>query len=288
MGKPYKQLLLGTANFSNSYRLSGGEPFSAQDVLIAAFDNGIDCLDVSDAYEGAYQEIGRSGISWKLNAKMVLSDRPSSYLKEVSQKVKDLLQAIPKAQINCLMIHNSSKLSKRNLENALDTMRIVGDRFGISNVGLSLYPDDEGKIMNNASNTIQIPVSILDQRICSSFISSDKEMKTTKIQARSIFLRGLLSSLDIPQSAVNEKDLTDLKLFHEWCKRSEVDPIFACINFVYHLNFIDTIVLGVNSKRELINNLKAMNESKEHRIKTDFRNFKSTNLNLIDPRRWRV
>lgn len=283
-----RSFTLGTANFSHSYRFFGDEPFSAQDILITAFENGIDCLDVSDAYEGAYREIEKSGVGWKLNAKFVLSINPGSYLKEVNQKVMDLLIAIPKAQINCLMIHNSSKLSKRNLESALEAMRVVGLRFGISNVGLSLYPDDEGKIMINGSNTIQIPVSILDQRICSTCISRDNTLKTTKIQARSIFLRGLLSTLDTLQSAVNERDLDDLKLFHEWCKRNEVDPIFACINFVYHLNFIDTIVLGVNSKRELINNLKAIEESKTYKIKTDFKNFKSTNLNLIDPRRWKV
>jgi len=283
-----KSLALGTANFSNGYRLTSGEPFSAQDVLIAAFESGIDCLDVSDAYEGAYQEIGRSGIRWKLNAKMVLSGHPSSYLKEVNQKVKDLLQAVPRAQINCLMIHNSTNLSKKSLENALDVMRVVGERFGVSNTGLSLYPDDEDKIMINGSNTIQIPISILDQRICSSSIFRDKRMKSTKIQARSIFLRGLISSFDTPQSFIKDEDLSDLKLFHKWCKFNEVDPIFACINFVYHLNFIDTIVLGINSKKELLINLKAIDESRRHRIKTDFKSFKSANLELIDPRRWKV
>jgi len=288
MNSKTKSLVLGTANFSDSYRLSDEEIFSPQDVLKAAFENGIDCLDVSNAYDSAYREIKKSGISWNLNAKIILSDSPSSYLKEVNKKVSDLLEAIPKVQINCLMIHNSSKLSKGNLENALDAMRIVGNRFGISNVGLSLYPDDEGKIMINGSTIIQIPVSILDQRICSSSIVRDKVKKKSNIQARSIFLRGLLSNLDTSQSVVNEKDLTDLKVFHKWCKSNEVNPTFACINFVYHLDIIDTIILGVNSKSELINNLRAVDESKEHKIKTDFRKFKSTNLELIDPRRWEV
>lgn len=288
MNKVEKSLVLGTANFSKDYRISENEPFYAQDLLKTAFENGIDRLDVSNAYDGAYHEIKQSGIGWHLNAKIVLSDSPGSYLKEVNQKVVDLLEAIPKVQIDCLMIHNSSKFSKGELESAMDAMRIVGNRFGISNIGLSLYPDDEGKIMINGSNTIQIPVNILDQRICSSTIISDKVKKTSNVQARSIFLRGLLSNYDTPQSVVDEKDLTDLKLFHKWCKNNEVDPIFACINFVYHLNVIDTIILGVNSKRELINNLKAVDESKEHKLKADFRDFKSSNLNLIDPRRWAV
>jgi aryl-alcohol dehydrogenase-like predicted oxidoreductase len=47
------QLLLGTANFSKKYRLSSEEPFCAQQLLVTAFENGIDCLDVSDAYDGA-------------------------------------------------------------------------------------------------------------------------------------------------------------------------------------------------------------------------------------------
>ena len=288
MDKPHKQLLLGTANFNRSYRVSNEEPFCAQELLATAFENGINCLDVSDAYDGAYNEIKKSGISWSLNAKIVLSDRPDSYLKEVNQKVVDLLKAIPKVQINCLMIHNSSKLSKSNLENALDAMRLVGSRFDIDNVGLSLYPDDDGKLMIKGSNTVQIPVNILDQRIFLSSIFNDKAKKISNVQARSIFLRGLLSNLDTPQSVVSEKNLTDLKLFHAWCKSNEVDPIFACINFVYHLNDIDTVVLGVNSKRELINNLKAVDESKEYKLKAEFRDFKSSNLNLIDPRRWAV
>lgn len=288
MDKPHKQLLLGTANFSSNYRFSNEEPFCAQQLLATAFENGINCLDVSDAYDGAYNEIKKSGISWSLNAKIVLSDSPGSYLKEVDQKVIDLLKAIPKVQINCLMIHNSSKLSKDNLENALDAMRIVGSRFDIDNVGLSLYPDDDVKVMIKSLNTIQVPVNILDQRIFSFPIINNKAKKIFKVQARSIFLRGLLSNLDIPQSVVSEKDLTDLKLFHAWCKSNEVDPIFACINFVYHLNDIDTVILGVNSKRELINNLKAVGESKEYKLKADFRDFKSSNLNLIDPRRWAV
>ena len=148
--------------------------------------------------------------------------------------------------------------------------------------------DDENKIMINGSITIQIPVNILDQRICSSIINSDKVSNIPNVQARSIFLRGLLSNLDNSQSVVGEKDLTDLKLFHKWCNTSEVNPTFACINFVYHLNTIDTIILGVNSKIELINNLRAVDESKEHKLKVDFRDFKSLNLNLIDPRRWAV
>jgi aryl-alcohol dehydrogenase-like predicted oxidoreductase len=283
-----KSIALGTANFSDSYRLSGKEPFSAQDILITAFENGIDCLDVSDAYDGAYREIEKSGINWKLNAKIVLSDSHGSHLKEVNQKVVDLLEDIPKAQIHCLMIHNSSKLSGTILENALEAIETIRKRFYIDNVGLSLYPDDEDKIVINSINTIQIPVNILDQRIFSSPMMSNQANKISDVQARSIFLRGLLANSDTSQSVVGEKDLTDLKLFHKWCSTNEVNPIFACINFVYHLNFIDTIVLGVNSKRELMNNLKAIEESKAYKIKTDFKNFKSTNLNLIDPRRWKV
>lgn len=288
MNKVEKSLVLGTANFSKSYRISEDEPFYAQDLLKTAYDNGIDCLDVSNAYDGAYHEIKQSGISWHLNAKIVLSTNSGSYLKEVNQKVVDLLETIPKVQINCLMIHNSSKLSTDELESAMDAMRIVGNRFGISNLGFSLYPDDEGKTIINGLNTIQIPVNILDQRICSSTKISDEVSNIPNVQARSIFLRGLLSNLDTSQSVVGEKDLTDLKLFHKWCNTNEVNPTFACINFVYHLNAIDTIILGVNSKIELINNLRAVDESKEYKLKADFRDFKSSNLNLIDPRRWAV
>jgi aryl-alcohol dehydrogenase-like predicted oxidoreductase len=282
------QLLLGTANFSKKYRLSSEEPFYAQQLLVTAFENGINCLDVSDAYDGAYYEIKRSEISWNLNAKIVLSDSPGSYLKEINQKVIDLSRAIPKAHINSLMIHNGSKLSKSNLENALDAMRSVGEKFGVSNIGLSLYPDDEDKIMFSGVNTLQVPVNVLDQRIFTSSANSDNVKEISNVQARSIFLRGLLSTFNIPQPLVDKLELDDVKFFHEWCKSEQVNPTFACINFVYHLSFIDSIVIGVNSTSELINNLNAVDQSKRYKLETDFRSFKSANIELIDPRRWGV
>jgi hypothetical protein len=72
-----------------------------------------------------------------------------------------------------------------------------------------LYSDGEDKIVINGSNTIQITVNILDQRICSSTTISDKLRNTLEAQAKSIFLRDLLSSLDIAHSVVYEKDLTN-------------------------------------------------------------------------------
>jgi len=282
------QLLLGTANFSKKYRLSSGEPFYAQQLLVSAFENGIDCLDVSDAYDGAYYEIKRSGISWDLNAKIVLSDSSGSYLKEVNQKVINLSRAIPKAHINTLMIHNVSKLSKSNLLNALDALRFVAEKFGINNIGLSLYPDDDDKMMFSGVNTLQIPVNILDQRIFTSAVTSDNVTEISNVQARSIFLRGLLSTVNVPQLLVDKLELNDVKFFHEWCQREQVNPTFACINFVYHLSFINSIVIGVNSTKELINNLNAVDQSKRHKLETDFRNFRSANIDLIDPRRWEV
>jgi aryl-alcohol dehydrogenase-like predicted oxidoreductase len=256
--------------------------------LTTAFENGIECLDVSNAYDGAYQEIEKSGIGWNVNAKIVLSGNSTNYLGEIDQKVSELLEAIPKVHINCLMIHNSSKLSKSNLENALECMRAVGNKFGVSDIGLSLYPDDEEKMMFSGVDTLQIPINILDQRIFATAINSVKVTKISNVQARSIFLRGLLSTVNIPLPLVDKLELNEVKFFHEWCKSEQVNPTFACINFIYHLSFINSIVIGVNSTSELINNLNAVDQSKRYKLETDFRNFKSTNIELIDPRRWGV
>jgi hypothetical protein len=75
------------------------------------------------AYEVTYHEIKLSGTGWHSNAKIVLGDNPRNYLKKVSQKVVVLVEVIPKVQINCLMMHNSSKLSKVELESVTDTIK---------------------------------------------------------------------------------------------------------------------------------------------------------------------
>ena len=288
MNKSEKKVLLGTANFSRSYRLSEPDNFSPQDVLTTAFENGINCLDVSDSYEGAYSEIKKSGFAWSLNSKLVLNLTSRNYQQEISSQVTKILEAVPKAQITSLLIHNGSKLSQSCLEDAIDSLRIVGERFGISNVGVSLYPDDNSKMKIEGLNTIQIPINILDQRVLSTPFDADKISKIRYFQARSIFLRGLLSSPDILHSLASKLELTEVTLFHSWCIENEIDPIFACINFIYHTDSINSIVMGVHSRKEFLRNLKALEDSKAHKLGINFEAFQSTNLELIDPRRWRV
>lgn len=282
-----KSLVLGTANFNRDYRLNNTIDFDAQEILKFAFDNGIERLDVSDTYLGAYNEIMKSGLKWKLNAKIVLPFNSRNYYTEILEKVLELSTRIPKAKIENLMIHNGSSMPKSSLDEAFESMNLIAKDFGFERSGISFYPDDIKQMSVKQLKLIQIPLNVLDHRGLDLLFSSGTFLRLEGVQARSLYLRGLLlSELEAPNLKTTLQ-LDDVNKFLTWCKISSIDPLFACFNFVYHLSFVTSIVVGVNSRDEIVTNLEALRDSEKYKIEADFTRFKSSNLALIDPRNWK-
>jgi hypothetical protein len=282
-----KPLILGTANFNRDYRLNRTIDFDAQEILKCAFDNGIQRLDVSDTYLGAYNEIQKSGLKWKLNAKIVLSLNSRNYYVEILEKVLELSRNIPKAKIENLMIHNGSSMPKSSLDEAFESMNLIAKDLGFEPSGISFYPDDTNQMSVKKLTLIQIPLNVLDHRGLDLHVNSGVFSKIEGVQARSLYLRGLLLSEPEAPKLKTNLQLDEVNKFVTWCKISSIDPLFACFNFVYHLSFVTSIVVGVNSGDELVANLDALRDSEKYKIEADFTRFKSSNLALIDPRNWK-
>ena len=72
-----------------------------------------------------------------------------------------------------------------------------------------------------------------------------------EIQVRSIFLQGLLlMSKDVRPKKFNLwKDIWDK--WDEWLLDNKVNPLSACLSFSLHEDFVDSVVLGVDSKEQL-------------------------------------
>ena len=107
-------------------------------------------------------------------------------------------------------------------------------------------------------------------------------MNKVKIQARSIFLQGILL-----------KDIKNLPIyFQKWKKhflnfkfynlKNKLDKISMCINFVNNNKNIDQIIIGVQS----INELKQILSYKKRKKILLPENFFSSKINLINPIKW--
>jgi aryl-alcohol dehydrogenase-like predicted oxidoreductase len=281
-----KELILGTANFSHLYRKAQNKEFSAVEILVTAFENGITTLDISNSYVDAYKFVADSNLSWNINAKIVLPEHITQLDNEIRLKVIDIFEQIPRIKICSLMIHNITDVSSFSINDVSTALRKVAGEFDIKKIGISLYPEQISKISAENFDVIQIPVNVLDQRVFKENILQSFLQQHTQVQARSIYLRGLLTTALEPFKSKDRVNADSVTLFKEWCQAKNLNTSFVCMNFVYHLNFITNIVFGANNVNELKENIDCFKKSKAAKIKIPYKNFESTNLELIDPRYW--
>ncbi len=127
---------------------------------------------------------------------------------------------------------------------------------------------------------VQIPVSALDQRLVGTPAIERLRAAGCRIQARSVFLQGLLLA---PPDGHDAGRHPDVSRFHEAAARVGVRPVVAALAFPRGLPWISEVVVGVTSAAELRQVLSAWTASAPE---LDWRALASSDLDLVDPRRW--
>ena len=153
----------------------------------------------------------------------------------------------------------------------------------IKKIGISVYSKkDLIKIINQFKiEAVQLPYSLIDRRFERIFFIIEE--KNIFIQVRSIFLQGLLlQNFDkIPKYFTK---FNEIKKFEEWIKKNKISKLEASINFLKSSKYINSIVIGFNNIVQLKQITECFNKKKFFYPK----NIHSKNINLIDPRKWRV
>ena len=135
---------------------------------------------------------------------------------------------------------------------------------------------------------IQLPINILNQSFLEKNLLQSLKKKKIEIHARSIFLQGILlqSYENIPGYFKNKKPI--IKYF-EYLNAKNISPLKFCLKFLSNIKEIDKFVVGfkdLNQLKLFLNCLKKINKFKiKQKI---YNNFKSRDLKLIDPRKWRI
>jgi aryl-alcohol dehydrogenase-like predicted oxidoreductase len=125
-----------------------------------------------------------------------------------------------------------------------------------------------------------VPANALDRRLDDSVLLTQLANDGAEIVVRSAFLQGLLVSEDGGQSTH-----PDVASFFEWVRDEdeEASLLEACLAHVRSLPWATRVVVGVTSGEELAEICRAWEVCGEERVPIE---FGSTDLELIDPRRW--
>ena len=123
----------------------------------------------------------------------------------------------------------------------------------IKKSGISAYKSDEIRALSTrySFDTVQAPLNIFDQDLIKTNTASYLKKEQIVIQARSIFLQGLLL---INKSELPEYFLDWGKVFEDyevWLLKKNITSLEACVNYVYFQENIDKVIIGVMNVDQL-------------------------------------
>jgi aryl-alcohol dehydrogenase-like predicted oxidoreductase len=252
------KLALGTVQFGLDYGISnfnGKPPLNEiSNILNFAHECGIDILDTANGYGNAEKVIGA------LDAKrfeIVTKFLPESTNGLFEDQFEGSLEKLRINQVYGLLAHRP--LDVVDNPHIWDKMLAQKENQKVKKIGFSFDSPEEYDAVSKSAflpDLVQVPFSYFDDR----FIEIIKELKKRgcEIHVRSVFLQGLFFA-DTNQLSSFFDEVKEL--IQELQKAHGQTLSTSLLNFVLDHDYIDKVVIGVQSKIQLQNtfdsNLKA-------------------------------
>lgn len=291
-----EKLCLGTVQFGLQYGINNvldrkPDVDECFDILDYAISMGIGCFDTASVYGNAEQIIG-SYKGFNDNVKIISKLRPM--LKDdalsqdsIVQECQNTLKRLGKKALYGYLLHSAADMYSDDVLSGLHECKKSGL---VENIGVSTYTPEEAlyAVKNIDFNFIQMPYNVFDQRLdYSGFFEQAKE-RNVKIFDRSAFLQGLLT-MEIEQIKVKmPKAVAYVEKFGKICKSFGFTRKEAAFLFCYYHSSIDYVVFGVDTIKQLKENIVLLNKKAAFQDCYDslYGAFKDLDEEIINPSRW--
>ena len=285
------KLCIGTAQIGLNYgenNKTGQVPIDeVKKILEYAQKNNINYIDTASAYGSAETILGDFGLdNFKITTKLmplppIIKNIETWLLNELEKK----LQKLQKEKIYGLLIHDTKVLKSLEGEKIINALQIAKKENLINKIGVSIYDPEELNLIKdlNTIDIVQAPYNIFDRRLEMTGWINKLYSENIEVQARSIFLQGILLQKSHALSKRFQKWQSYFQNFEKFLDNNDLSAYEACVSFVEQHNKISQIVVGIDSFeqfKQLIRLALIKRESNE------LPNLSCNDLDLIDPRRW--
>lgn len=278
------KLALGTAQFGLNYGITNLEGKvqrnEVQSILSFAKSHRIISLDTAPGYGTSEQVLGEIGIQ---DFKVITKTVP--LVSGVNNVIKSIINSIQILGVDCLegILIRAKDIEENDIDVLYsELLKFKQDKL-INKIGFSAYsPEQVDSLLANFDfDLIQVPFNIFDSRLSTGGQLSSLSNKNIEIHARSIFLQGILLDFNNLPNYFNSwsEQFYDYRLM---VKDSGMSLLEYALNFVLNFSEIDKVIVGVNSKHQLNDIVKA--SSSEFSIEA----FPINEVNLLNPSLWQT
>lgn len=273
------KIVIGTANFFNNYGILKSNVKKNEVLRILRYVkkkkyNHIDTAFEYDNFSRLYKELNFN--NFKISSKMLFKKNfinSKNFSKDLDNLTRAKLEKFNIKNFDIFFLHNFDELNVSEIKKVLKELSKFKKNKIIKNIGASIYNTNSIKkiIKLKEIKVVQFPLNIIDRKFLTKKIISSLKKNNIKIQVRSIFAQGLIFKKNYSKKIndlIDEINNFNLKILD------------VSLAFIKKFQFIDTIVVGVNSFKQLKQiensfrksrlNMKKINSIIEKRKKSTF------------------
>ena len=276
---------LGTANLCSNYGLKNSEinKNDLDKVFNFLKKNNLLSIDTAISYKNEYILSKYINKDWLITSKLPSLKNSSSNVKYIKKSIKEHILKLNLKKIDCLLIHDLQDIEIFGEEIWNELKKLQKDNL-VSKIGISLYDNTDFLefIELVKPDILQVPANVFDRRFLNKNFLNIVDKYKIEIQARSIFLQGLLLNInDYKKKFANHQKI--LNDYNNWLNRHRIDPIKASISFVKQYKFINKYIFGIDNYNNLLEICDILNQKNSLLIP---KKFQVNNLELINPYNW--
>lgn len=278
-------LCIGTAQWGSDYGVTntGGQlsDEAVSSIMATALAHGVHLVDTAMMYGNAQLRLRPWASQLSISTK-VAGGRSDTILRSIHQSLNELDQT----RLRSVLVRDWETTPRRTQVSIAQSLEEARKSGLVERVGVSVYEAgaiDEAKSSFDQAGVelgiIQVPASAIDRRLDESESVASVASNGVRIQVRSVFLQGLLAT---PMQSGLGLHPAILR-FHQWARFRQKSPVELALRHVLALPWANEVVVGVTSQTELRDVLSFWVQGGSTLAPRD---LASTDLDLIDPRRW--
>ena len=275
---------MGTVQFGLEYGINNTKGQTTKDevsrILKQCEKVGIVNIDTAAAYGSAENVLGEVIQSEGLfNSFQITTKCKGDALNNLSLSTRESLQKLRVEKLHCQMFH-----SYQDFKHAEDFIK----PDSVDKMGVSVYTNEEllDTIKDPKICVVQCPFNLLDNdSVRGESLKLAKE-KGVEVQVRSAFLQGLFF-MDRNNLPLALSDLrSPLEELDSICIENEITMSHLALGYCLSKDYIDKVVIGVDSLEQLNINIEAIKTPLPKIILQEIDKITVSNQKLLNPTNW--